>query len=478
MKRKQWLLIVVLVVVACLAYAGLSAWRRPSAAEVSLESAQEIAVVERGTIRVTIDGSGSLAPDDEASMAFASGGEVVEVPVEVGDVVQAGDLLAQLDDAEARQAVEEAELEVAQAELNLALARAEAEAGIAEANLEAAQAAYDWAAGLAERTGDQLTAARVNLEQAQDELADAQEDYDQAWDEARDWELEIKWKKDALEAEREATEDALEWAQYNLEVAQADYNLAVADISDSDVQTAWVNVLNARVAVEGEPLELDQLEIALSQTRLGLQSARRALEDTALIAPIDGTITALDVHEGEMVTGGQTAVVVSDLDTFVVEISLDETDVAKVSVGQEAVVRLDAFPGMELAGRITDVAPVAESLSGVVLYPVTVELAAAEVPARAGMTADVEIVTASKADALIAPLRAVHSEDGGTYVWRQAGDGFQSVEVKLGVTNDTQVEISQGLSEGDVVSVASVPEGGEQNAAFGPIRFFGGDDDD
>ncbi|MBN1977820.1 MAG: efflux RND transporter periplasmic adaptor subunit [Anaerolineae bacterium] len=478
MKKKWWIIIAVVAVVACLGYVGYSFLQGDAAQQAMADSGLETAIVERGTIRVTIDGSGSLAPSDEVSLAFSSGGEVTGVNVEVGDVAEAGDVLVQLDDADAREAAADAELQVAQAEINLALTRAEVELGLKQANLDAAQASYEEAVALANRTGDQLTSSRVGLEQARDALADAQEDYDNAWDPARDWELEIKWKKDALEAEREATEKALERARYDLEVAQANYNLAVAGISQASVQNAWTQVLNARVALETEPLQLKQLEASLSQAKIRLESAQRALEDTKLIAPMDGTVTALNVKVGERAGAGQAAVVLSDLTAFVVEVNLDEVDVAKVSVGQGAVVTLDAFPDQELAGEVTDIAPVASLQSGVVLYPVTIRLSPAEVPARVGMTANVETVIASKADALIVPLRAIQSDGGKSYVWRQSSGGFEKVEVTLGVMTEIEVEVTGGLSEGDVVSVVASPAQGGGQPGWGPGGMFGGGGDD
>ena len=106
----------------------------------------------------------------------------------MGDVVAAGDVLARLDDADAREAVTDAELQVAQAEINLALARAETELGLRQANLDAARASHEEAVALLNRTGDQLTSARVALAQAEDALEDAQEDYDDAWGPGREWE--------------------------------------------------------------------------------------------------------------------------------------------------------------------------------------------------------------------------------------------------------------------------------------------------
>jgi HlyD family secretion protein len=477
MRKRWWIIAAVVVTAAGLGYVGYGALQRDTQ-RVMAASATETAVVKLGTIQVSVDGSGSLAPYDEVTLAFSASGEVAEVKVEVGDVAESGDVLARLDDADAREAVADAELQVAQAEISLALRQAEVELGLAQANLDAAQASYAEAAALANRTGDQLTSTRVSLAQAEDALEDAQADYDDAWGPGREWEQYNKFTKDRWEADREATEKALERAQYDLEVAQADYNLAVAGISEANVQNAWTQVLNAQVALETEPLQLEQLEASLSLAEIRLESARRALEDTKLIAPMDGTVTVLNVKVGERASAGQAAVVLSDLRTFVVEVNLDEVDVAKVSVGQEAVVTLDAFPDEELAGEVTDIAPVANVQSGVVLYPVTVQLSPAEMPARAGMTANVEIVTVSKADALIIPLRAIQSESDKSYVWRQSTDGFEKAEVTLGVMTEVEVEIASGLSEGDVVSVVASPAQGGGQPGWGPGGMFGGGGDD
>jgi RND family efflux transporter MFP subunit len=157
----------------------------------------------------------------------------------------------------------------------------------------------------------------------------------------------------------------------------------------------------------------------------------------------------------------------ADLSTLEVVVSLDETDVSDVAIGAGAVVTLDAFPDQELRGEVTAIASVGESESGVVLFPVTVSIDKADVPARSGMTAEVEIVTSYAADVLTVPLRAVVSGPDGSSVLRvdSLGDGSaELVSVSLGMVTETAVEIASGLSEGDVVvlpnSSTEAPEGG------------------
>ena len=477
-RKRGIILVVVLVVLGGVGYVGYGLWQRTSAARAATEApAGETAVVRKDTLQVTVNANGSLSPGEETAVAFSAGGRVAEVFVEEGDVVQEGDILARLDDADAREAVLDAEFQVAQAEVNLALARIESDAGLTRANLESAELDYERAVAQSATTDDQLTSAVVRLEQAWEGLADAQEDYDNAWDEARDWEADVKWLKDRLESDREVTERNLEAARDELRLAKANHNLAVADISDAPIREAAIKVINAQIALEDEPLQLRQLAISLEQAQLKLDAALRALADLTLVAPVGGTVTTLNIRPGEMAGASQVAVVLSDLAALQVDINLDETDVAQVQLGQEVIVSLDAFPGVELGGEVSYIAPTAQVQSGVVLYPVRIALGLTELPVRAGMTAGVDIVMVSQESALIVPLRAIQSEGGASYVSRRSPDGFERVEVSLGVMTDTEVEITDGLSDGDVISVVPAPANGGQGG-FGPMRMFGGGEDE
>ena len=527
--RKWWWIAVVLVLVGG-AFVTYRVLLRPSEAGVS-DTALETAVVERGTLRVTVEGSGSLAPRDELGLSFDTAGKVAAVLVEAGDRVTAGMPLARLDDVDARRSVAEAELQVRQAEVSLQSAQMKLDELLnwepdqdaieqAQANLAAAQADYHKALASNAHVDDQLASAEVRLAQAQRALEDAQEAYNTAFDPARDWELQDKRLGPRLEAERETAEDRLVTAQENLRLAEASYNLEVAALSDSAVKSAWSKVISARIALEKEQtgpdedeirsarLQVEQGEISLEQARLKLEAAQRALADTELVAPVDGTVTAVNIELGQAVGTSQVAVSIADLASFIVEIGLDETDIVGVEVGQPAVVVVDAFDDAEFSGRVIHVSPTASVQSGVVLYEVTIALDATEVPVRAGMTADAEVVTDSAEDVLVIPLKAVRSIGGRHFVLRQLREGeepqtlfrqgsggqqgggmlpgrmsgggdfqalspeeraelraqmqaqFQQVEgfvmtpIELGVTTDAYAEVVQGLEEGDVVLVS------------------------
>ncbi|MBN2002793.1 MAG: efflux RND transporter periplasmic adaptor subunit [Anaerolineae bacterium] len=490
--KKGWLW--VLLVAVGIVTGGYLLYRNGAGARTAALAAsggQDVTVVERGTLRVSVEGSGNLTPQDEVAVSFKSSGKVVAVPVKEGDLVRAGDVLARLNDRSARRNVAEADLQVQQSQASLESAQLKLDdllswtpdastVELAQANLDAAQTEYTKTLSGNAREGAQLVSVKVQVDQAYRALADAQGAYDDAYDPSRDWELGDRFRSGRLETERKNAERNLLQAQENLKVAQADYTLKVTGLGSDDVKSAWSQVVNARVAlenaqtapdandIEAARIQVEEAQITLEQSELKFGAAQRALEDLTLTAPVAGVVTTLNAAVGQMVGAGSQVVVLADLSTLCVEIGLDESDIVQVTVGQPAVVTLDAFDESELSGVITHIAPTAQAQSGVVLYNVTVALNPTALPVRAGMTADVEIVAESAEDVLIIPLKAVRSVDGKNFVARQlragepapagAGDvaqGFTLAPVTLGLMTDTQVVVLSGLEEGDVVSVAT-----------------------
>jgi len=465
-KRRTWIILVVaLLLAAGGSYAAYDYFLAPP--EASQEPALQTTTVYQGDIVLMAEGSGNLLPASELELAFQTGGVLAEVLVEVGDQVQAG------------------ETQVAQAEINLALAQNEADAGLAQANLDAAQLDYEEVAALTAHTGDQLTSARINLEQATTALADAQEAYDTAWDPARDWELE--WNRTAarLEAEREATARALERAQDDLQVAQANYNLAVIGIDDSAVQDAEIKVANAQVALANEPIQLQQLELALIQAQLKLETAQRTLEQTMLIAPVDGTVMDIAAVVGESVGTGP-FITLADLETPLVRFWVEETDLNSVAVGNPVNVVFEALPDYTFAGEIVRVDPAlvtVENTPAVQIWA-SVDLTSQPVNLLSGMTAEIEIIAGEARGVLLVPVQALRELAPGQYaVFVVKPDGEMELRVvKVGLKDFVNAEILSGLELGDVVSTGTVessdtfelPSGDQQPGPGGIMRFLGG----
>jgi RND family efflux transporter MFP subunit len=323
-KKAFWIVLIVLALLSGGGYAayayGYIPWLGPEEAAAP-ETTLQTATVTVGDISITADGTGMLVPSSQIELAFDATGTLKQLLVEVGDVVQAGDVLGWIDDTDARnavadaelgvlqaeealqeaqdtaslqQAVAQADLEVTQAEANLETAQNdlndllnwapdETEVEIAEADLAIAQASYQNTVAKANMWNEQLASTRIMLEEAVRNLQDAQASYTNAMDGARDWERNI-------ESTRENAAKALQNAQDNLEIAQASYDVATIDTRQIDIQNAQVKVLNAQSAlkdlstppdqeeIRAAQLQVKQMEVALQQAKLDLAEAQKAVE--------------------------------------------------------------------------------------------------------------------------------------------------------------------------------------------------------
>jgi RND family efflux transporter MFP subunit len=473
--------------------------------------------VRRGDLVISASGSGELIPADDVSLGFTSGGVLDEVLVEVGDAVDVGDILARLDDLNARQALLSAQLQVAQAEDTLAREldpeAAEREVALAEAklaqaqleldellnwapdadaveqaqaNLDAAQASYE--AANDKSASDQTASVRISLEQAQSSLADAQEAFNTAWDPARDWELYDRRLGDKLEAERESATRNLEKAQQNLEIAQANYNLTWAGINDTGELNAWTQVLNAKAALEEAqtgPDEADLLaaqiqvlqaqtelaqvladqasdpqmaQLTLEQAQLNLEAAQATLDQLNLAAPINGLVTAVDAEVGQSV-GTSPIITLSNLDQPLVEIYLDETDLDSIAVGNEVEVIFDALPDETFSGYVVRIEPALVTMEGVPTVKAVAALegvSLADLPA--GLNASVDVIGGRAENALLVPVEALRELAPGQYaVFVVKEDGSLEMRpVEVGLMDYANAQIISGLELGQQVSTGIV----------------------
>ena len=464
MKKRVLRLIVVVAVllVGAGGYFGYQRFLVPEEA-VAAEPSLQTATVSRADIVISVDGTGEIVPAAEVAVGFQSGGLLAEVAVEVGDQVREGDVLARVDDPNAQEAVSQAQMQVAQAEINLDLSKVDAEAGLAQANLEAAQADCEEDASVAAHVGDQTTSARVSLQQAIDGLADAEQAYQEAWDSARDWELYDRRLGPILESERERTASALVQAQQALEVAQASYNLAWVNIDESTVQDAQIKVTEAELALARESLDLQQLELALAQAELDLEAAQRTLEEMVLTAPMDGTVTDVAGTAGERV-GTESIITLANLDLPLLKFWVEESDMAGVAVGNTVNVVFEALPDGAFPGEIARVDPALVTVDGTLAVQAwaSVDVSSQPVDLLAGMTAEVEVIAGEALDVAVVPVAALRELSAGEYAVFVVGDDgkLELRPVEVGLKDFVNAEIVSGLEFGEQVSLG-VDEGAQ-----------------
>ena len=267
--------------------------------ESEAETAPEPTRPNQSGVTILADGS-VVAVQPVLPLSFTTSGRLLELAVQSGDVVAAGDLIATLDDEALVDAVTNAELQVAQSEINLAQAQVELNrlldwepdetaVALAEANLAAAQAGLENAQNSDAAAGNSVTSANISVAQAERQLTDAQEAYNTAFDPGREWELGDPFRKQFLENERDAATRNLQFAEENLQVARANYSLAASGINNDTSLSAEASVVSAQQAleqaqkpptpeqIEAAQLSVSQAEISIQQSELSLEQAQEAV---------------------------------------------------------------------------------------------------------------------------------------------------------------------------------------------------------
>jgi HlyD family secretion protein len=424
----------------------------------------QTAVVERGTLRASVDATGSVAPETQLELSFKSAGRVAEIIAEEGDQVKAGEVLARLETADLEQALIQAQASLAISEAQLAQTEdgpSTEELASARAALESALADYEEVK--AGPSQEDITVAKADMEKARIALEKAQADYDK-----------ISWQT-GLGATVEAS--ALQQASVDYERARAQYELTVDRPTDSELKQAEAQIAQARAtlaALEEEPTP-EELAIAsaqVTQARSALTQAQLNLEDATLVAPFAGTVADVNIEVGQMVNSSTPAIVLTDLAGYHVDLYVDETEIGQVQVGQPVVITPDAFPGEEIEGEVTAIKSIGTVSGGIVTYEVRVEIAPTEVPIRSDMTASATVVVEEKENVLLIPNRAIRREGDVEYVEVLAGTEVRRMAIATGASNDAVTEVTAGLEEGDAV-VTNVVRGAEFQ---GPMGMFGGEE--
>lgn len=283
----------------------------------------------------------------QVEASFRVAGKVVERPVDEGQVVQAGQLLARLDarDLEQQVAIRQADAATAQAALNAALAGSRKE---------------------------EIAASKAALEQAQADLRRLEPD------EARIRDL---YQKGILSVrDYEASRASLEASRGKVQQADQQYTLVRKGPRKEDI---------------------DQARARFEQARQALELARTQLGYATLSAPSAGVILSKNVEPMEYVSPGTAVVTMANLDQVWLRAYVEEADLGRVKVGQKAYVTTDSFPGKRYEGRVAFIASEAEFTPKAVetrkertklVYRIKIDIANPAMELKPGMPADAEIL--------------------------------------------------------------------------------------
>ncbi|MFC2013200.1 HlyD family secretion protein [Chloroflexota bacterium] len=329
---------------------------------------------------VTITADGNIEALSHERLTFGSGGKVDKIFLKEGDKVNKGDVLARLDTGDTgvlELAEAQAQVSLTQAQLALTgqvLALSQAEVNVINAEIALEKVEDSWLDTIS--AGTSVKQAERRLEWALEEKPQDNEKIERAEETVKEaWKRFFRLASEYTEAE---------------EVTAKEMELELAKESVKHTQQA---------------VELARQTVELAQ--ISLEQARKDLEEevATIIAPFDGTVAKVGVKEGEFLSPatytGTTIIEIIDLRYMELTARVDELDVVKVKIGQEAMVSVDAMPGMKLEGRVTFISPVARE-PGVVLfededeekeYEVKIDFNITEnSPIRAGMSVTAEII--------------------------------------------------------------------------------------
>lgn len=348
----------------------------------------------RENIQSTITTNGKVEPVKDFEAHATAPSTVRNVLVRTGEKVRKGQLLVQLDDADAR-----TQLAKAQAQLK----QAQSETSDVQTANASSQA--------------ELTKAKLDVAEAQRSLGALQR---------------LKAQGAASQAEVDAAKDKLDTATASLDALRHKANPRAAQARTASSQAA---ISNAQTAVD---------------------TARQLIADSNITAPFDGTVYSLPVKRGNYVNAGDPLVSVADLSNMQVLTFVDEPEIGHLKVGEPATITWDALPGRAWKGQVKTVPTTVVARGNRNVGELLASVDNSDRALIPNTNVGVVITTSSRQDALVLPREAVHEENGGDYIYVVQNKHLQRRAVKLGVSNLTHVEILSGLKEGETVAVNSL----------------------
>jgi HlyD family secretion protein len=355
---------------------------------------EKIVTAERGDIARSVVARGKIQPLSKVEVKSKANGIIKALLVDVGEKVNEGQILAELDKADLQAQVREAK------------ATLDAE----EANLQAAIAAE----------------AKARIEAANPELEFARRDYERA---------------QGLFKEKIASQQQLDDADRAYAVAKNRQQLLEAIARSANAQAD-----QARARVAAAKAALDRAEETLSYATI-----RAPFTGIVLTRPTEvGDAVSSILNLGSSATLIMT---LGDISSVYIKGDVDEADIGKASCGQRVRTKVESFPGESFEGEVKRIDPMGKELNNVTTFEVRVTISNPQGKLRANMTANAEIVLEERKNVLLVPEAAlVYDKDKNASVQLldpKAKSGWRKMPLKVGISNGQRTEIAKGINEGD-----------------------------
>jgi RND family efflux transporter MFP subunit len=263
--------------------------------------------------------------------------------------------------------------------------------------------------------------------------------------------------KSLADIEKMLFQDKFDRVKTSEKLRMAQHDLEMANMILDESETIYRAGLN--------PQTLRSYNINIENAYINLEKAKQELLKTEIIAPFDGTVVAVAVKVNDQLSSfdysSKTAVHLVDTKTIRMTGVIDEIDITRVSVGQEAILTVDAVPEQKFKGHVTFVSPFGTLQAGVVNFPIEIYFNQGEKVEllRGGLTATADIVIGKRDNVIQAPNRAIKGLSGDYWVDVVIDAENARTEkrpVKIGLQNKKNTEIISGLKEGEKVLIEAL----------------------
>ncbi len=480
-KQKTWIAVgvsAVVIIGAVLVFMSVRAQNSNNSA-----SAYQTTTVQLGTLTSSVDGSGTVASPQSASLAWQTSGQVGDVRVQIGSQVKAGDVLATLLQDSKTQSDLEAALVTAQENLaqltspeaiaNAKLAITTAEANVTNAQYGVNNLKYWQNNSLIQNQYASVVIAKANLDKAQAAYDSAHVgDYINNAGEAALYQALYNARQAYDTAENNYSTYSQKPTQRQIDAAQANLDLTNATLAQDKTYLAALTGGSVPADASGTAL------LQLKQAQLAVQTAQQNLDATTLTAPFDGTITQAAAVPGAVISAGTMVFRIDNLSTLVVAVKVTEIDINGIKVGQPATITFNAIPNKTYEGKViqTDLAGTVGQNS--TTFSVNVQITNADAQIKPGMAANVTIRTNQVDNALLVPSTSIFTDNNGQqYVYLIQNGTPTTVPVTVGAVSDTTTQVTNNaLKEGDtiILSFASTSTTNSGGFRLGGLGGLGG----
>ena len=441
--------------------------------------------VQRGTVIDSLSFTGRVAPAIEEELFFRTNGRVKKVYVERNDFVEAGTLLAELENDDLLRQLQQAEIELETAQLNLKLAQDERQYQIDKAKINLDIKRLQLAKSEEQLKGleNDVAVAKINLKRATEgptpeDLAIAQARLEQAKNNL--WSAQIRRDSacgrsqgadcDVAQASVQASEESVRIQEIELQrmkkaltpddllILQAEYDRVAQRKREAEID---IEIQKQQIALAGLDLQKlvenvdPQLLKAVERAKLSVERLQAQVEDTRISSPIAGKVTSVSAYEGREIQAYRTVFVVADEKELEVTAEPMSSQLQRLAEGMEAAIILSAYPGKELPAKIVQLPypygkgggatiEEADKLTHISFDPQDLDL-------EAGDLVKVIVTLEEKVDALWLPPAAIRTFAGRQFVVVEEEGRQRRVDVTIGIESTERVEIVDGLQEGQVV---------------------------